>query len=107
MAEEPASNNLPPPVLDPAIENRLVVLDMNGILLKRYRTNPACFLSLAMKRLICKTNKRVSVVVRPDVEMFLKDLCCKVNVIIWSSCTRVNIADTMAVAGNSKHLENA
>ena len=101
MAEEPASNNLPPPVLDPASEKRLVVLDMNGILLKRYRTNPACLLSPAMKRLIHKTNKRVSVVVRPDVEMFLEELCCKVDVIIWSSCTRINIADTMAVAAPS------
>ena len=86
--------------------SRLVVLDLNGLLLKRYKINyyrgqPRGFATLPKGHVFKvvippKTKKQqYQYVIRPDASAFILSLYQQFSVTIWSSCTKQNLTTSL------------
>ena len=69
---------------------RLVVLDINGVLLGTYRELPEALYAVDFKfqPRVVHVNSELVCCVRPDAEKFLQSLSKKAKIIVWSCCRR-------------------
>lgn len=73
-----------------ATVERLIVLDVNGVLLKTYPAAPDDFGGMREehKPRIVQVKKRLFCAVRPDAEDFILTLQKKAKLMVWSCCRK-------------------
>ena len=69
---------------------RLIVLDINGVLLRSYREVPSGLLVLEnqFQPRIVHINRELVCLVSPDADEFIQTLKKKAKIIVWSCCRR-------------------
>ena len=84
------ATNLPTDVL--AQGRRLIIFDVNGVLLKTYSKPPKVsdfdVLPVEVRARVVKVSKHLWCAVRPDAEQVLLSLSQSADIMIWSCCRR-------------------
>lgn len=76
-----------------ASKGRLIILDVNGVLLQNFSRPPTpleygAHVQKAYRGLLVHVRRGVHCVVRPDAEEFLLKLRAKSSIMIWSCCKK-------------------
>lgn len=97
LKEKPADTELPKDIK--AVGKRLIVFDVNGVLLKSYFREPPEMhlwqLHPKPRPTVCRVGGNCWCAVRPDAEDVLMELSRRADIMIWSCCRRQKLLEIL------------